>query len=224
MGGRRRTKGASPRCDFASAATKENPLLWLKPKRRFFVLKTTVNKIAASMNTRISLRVLCQVGMLIALAFVLERLFPIVNTPTLRITLAFIPMMCCGMLFGPVWGAVAFGISDILGWPIMGLMPIPLILVARVVNGFLFGLILHRENLKLLPHAVVSAFSTQVICGMGLTTLGLAQFLGSPYFPFLMTRLPQFVILIVLQIVVFPVLIKLRSALRKTGYVTVLPY
>ena len=175
------------------------------------------------MNTRISLRVLCQVGMLIALAFVLERLFPIVNTPTLRITLAFIPMMCCGMLFGPVWGAVAFGISDILGWPIMGLMPIPLILVARIVNGFLFGLILHRENLKLLPHAVVSAFSTQVICGMGLTTLGLAQFLGSPYFPFLMTRLPQFVILIVLQIVVFPVLIKLRSALRKTGYVTVLP-
>jgi len=165
----------------------------------------------------ISVRTICYVAMLIALAFVLERLFPIVNAPTLRITLAFIPMMFCGMLFGPVWGAIAFGISDILGWPIMGLAPIPLILVSRIVNGFLFGLILHREDLKFWPHAVLSAFSTQIICGMGLTTLGLSLFLGSPYLPFLVSRLPQFIILIVLQIAVFPILLKLRDALRKTG-------
>ena len=169
-------------------------------------------------SSGVHLRVLCQVGILIALAFVLERLFPIVNAPTLRITLAFIPMMFCGMLFGPIWGAVAFGISDILGWPIMGLTPIPLILLSRIVNGFLFGLILHRENLKMWPHAVFSACLTQIICGMGLTTLGLSLFLGSPYLPFLVTRLPQFAILIALQIAVFPVLIKLRNALRKTGY------
>lgn len=171
------------------------------------------------MKVRMSLRVLCQVGMLIALAFVLERLFPIVNLPTLRITLAFIPMMCCGMLFGPVWGAIAFGISDILGWPVMGLAPIPLIFVARVVNGFLFGLILYHENLKLWPHSVICAFLTQIICGMWLTTLGLAQIFGSPYLPFFLSRLPQFAILIVLHIAVFPVLLKLREALRKTGYV-----
>ena len=177
-------------------------------------------KAATLVRNVIPLRVISQVGLLIALAFVLERLFPIVNMPTLRITLAFIPMMLCGMLFGPVWGAIAFGISDILGWPIMGLTPIPLILLARIVNGYLFGLILHRENLKLWPHAVVSACSTQIICGMGLTTLGLSLFLGSPYFPFLVSRLPQFIILIVLQIVVFPVLIKLRMALLKTGYIS----
>ena len=181
--------------------------------------KSKFNKLAP-MSTEIPLRLLCQVGLLIALAFVLERLVPIVNTPTLRITLAFIPMMFCGMLFGPVWGAVAFGISDVLGWPIMGLMPIPLILIARIVNGYIFGLILHRENLKMWPHAVVSACSTQVICGMGLTTLGLSLFLGTPYLPQLVSRLPQFVILIVLQIAVFPVLIKLRKALRKTGHVS----
>jgi len=184
------------------------------------VKRSKSGKAASLVSTVIPLRVISQVGLLIALAFVLERLFPIVNMPTLRITLAFIPMMLCGMLFGPVWGAIAFGISDILGWPIMGLTPIPLILLARIVNGYLFGLILHRENLKLWPHAVVSACSTQIICGMGLTTLGLSLFLGSPYFPFLVSRLPQFIILIVLQIVVFPVLIKLRMALLKTGYIS----
>ena len=170
-------------------------------------------------SAAIPLRVICQVGLLIALAFVLERLVPIINAPTIRITLAFIPMMFCGMLFGPVWGAVAFGISDILGWPIMGLTPIPLILAARIVNGFLFGLILKRENVRLWPHGFISAFSTQIICGMGLTTLGLSQLFGSPYLPFLLTRLPQFAILIVLQIAVFPVLLKLHAALCKTGYI-----
>jgi len=182
--------------------------------------RITAEKIANQFETKISVRVICQVGMLIALAFVLERLFPIVNTPTLRITLAFIPMMFCGMLFGPLWGAFAFGISDVLGWPIMGLMPIPLILVARIVNGLLFGLILHRENLKFWPHAIISALSTQIICGMGLTTLGLSLFLGSPYIPFLVSRMPQFAVLIVLQIAVFPILLKLRDALRKTGHMS----
>jgi len=129
-------------------------------------------------------------------------------------------MMLCGMLFGPIWGAIAFGISDLLGWPIMGLPPIPLILFARVLNGFLFGLILYRENLKLWPHAVLSASLTQVICGMGFTTLGLSTLWGTPYFELLISRLPQFCILIVLQIAVFPVLLKLRDALRKTGYIT----
>ena len=88
------------------------------------------------------------------------------------------------------------------------------------MNGYLFGLFLHREDLRIFPHGVVNAVVTQVICGMGLTTLGLSLFFGSPYLPFLWTRLPQFGILIVLHIAVFPVLLKLREALRRSGYVS----
>jgi len=129
-------------------------------------------------------------------------------------------MMFCGMLFGPVWGAIAFGAADILGWPLMGLTPIPLILASRVVNGFIFGLILYRENLKLWPHSVINACATQIICGAGLTTLGLSHFHGSPFFPLLGTRIPQFIAFIVLQIAVFPILLKLRDNLRKAGLVS----
>jgi len=159
--------------------------------------------------------------MLIAIAFVLERFFPIVNLPTIRVTLAFIPMMACGMLFGPIWCAVAFAIADILGWPIMGLTPIPLVLLSRVINGLIFGFVLYRENLKFIPHSIINAFSAQVICGMGLTTLGLALFYGAPYFPMLWTRLPQHLILIALQIAVFPLLVKLREAMRNAGLIEV---
>ena len=172
------------------------------------------------MKVKISLRELCQIAMLIALAFVFERLVPIVNLPTLRITLAFVPMMCCGMFFGPIWGAVAFGVADVLGWPLMGLTPIPLILVSRVAEGFLFGLVLHRENLKFWPHSMINAFATQIICGVGLTTLGLSLFFGNPYFPLLWLRLPQHIIYIISQIALFPVLVRLRDTLRKSGFVS----
>ena len=173
---------------------------------------------ARSFNTPITVRVICQVAMLIALAFVLERLVPVINVMTIRVSFAFVPMMICGMIFGPLWGAAAFGIADILGWPIMGLTPIPLILLSRIVQGFIYGLILHREDIKIWPHSVINALSTQVICSMGLTTLGLVQLTGSPYFPLLISRLPQVAAFIVMHIAVFPVFLKLRDALRKAGH------
>ena len=157
--------------------------------------------------------------MLIAVTFVLERFVPVVNILIMRISFSFIPMMFCGMLFGPVWGAVSYGIADILGWPLMEGFPIPEVLLSRVVMGFLFGFILHRENVRFFPHSVLSAFSTQIICGMGLTTFGLARTWGSPYIPLLVTRLPQIVVFIVMQLAVFPVLVLLRDALRKSGFV-----
>ena len=175
------------------------------------------------MNTKISVRVLCQVSILIALTIVLERQFAIIQLPDMRISFSFIPMMICGLLFGPIWGAAAFGIADLVGWPLTGGAFIPLILFSRVVNGFLFGLILHRENLKIWPHSIICALATQIICGVGLTTLGLSEFRGVPYFPLLVTRLPQIAVLIALQIAFFPVLSKLRDALRKTGLVNVQP-
>ena len=203
-----------------------NPSLVAIARREGFCLKGLfASKTVARMNAGFSLRTLCQVAMLIALAFVLERLIPVIDIGTSRISFAFIPMMCCGMFFGPLWGAAAFGIADILGWPIMGQFPIPLILVSRMTEGFIFGLILHRKNIKTWPHSVISALLTQVICGMGLTTLGLitspaSRFFGLPYLPLLVLRLPQFAIIFTLQIVVFPALLKLREALQKAGYVT----
>ena len=158
------------------------------------------------------------VSMLVALTLVFERFVPAVNLPTARVSFAFIPMMLCGMLFGPIWGAAAFGVADFLGWPFMGLMPIPLVLVSRIVNGYIFGLVLHRENLRFWPHAVTCAFATQIICGAGLTTLGLSLHFGAPYIPMLWSRVPQFVIFIMLQTAVFPILVKLRASLRKAGY------
>ncbi|MDR1800467.1 MAG: folate family ECF transporter S component [Lachnospiraceae bacterium] len=173
---------------------------------------------AKSIKSKITLGKLCQIAMLIALTFVLERYVPALNLLTTRISFAFIPMMFCGMMFGSVCGAAAFGISDILGWPIMGLQPIPLILFSRIVNGFIFGFVLHRGDIKFWPHAVVSALASQVICTGLLTTLGLSIAYGTSFFALLLSRLPQFFILLVLQLAVYPILLKLRTALLRAGY------
>ena len=180
--------------------------------------KTGTNRLITLFRPDFSVRVLCQTAMLIALAFVLERQFAIVNLPDMRISFSFIPMMVCGMFYGPVWGAIAYGLADIVGWPMMAGAPVPLILVSRIVNGFLFGLFLYHESPKMWPHSVINSFSTQIICAMGLTTYGLAIARGTPYIPLLLTRLPQAAVFIALQIAVFPVLLKLRDALRKAGY------
>ena len=165
----------------------------------------------------VNIRQLAAIAMLITLTFILERFVPIVNLPTFRITISFIPVMICGMLYGPFSAAIVYGVSDLIGWPIMGLVPIPLVLVSRIVNGFLFGLFLHKENVKFWPHAVTCAFATQIICGAGLTTFGLAHFFGNPFFPLLISRIPIFITYIVLQMAVFPLMLKLRDSLRKSA-------
>ncbi|MDR2590189.1 MAG: folate family ECF transporter S component [Oscillospiraceae bacterium] len=173
------------------------------------------------MKVKITLRELIQIAMLIALAFVLERLTPIINLPTLRITLTFIPMMFCGMLFGPLWGGLAFGAADILGWPIMGLTPNPLILFARILAGVIYGLLLHREKPKIFPHAVLNSIATQYLCAACLTTWGLSMMWGTPYLELLLSRLPQFGIYIILEVAIFPVLLILRNALQKANLINI---
>ena len=184
-------------------------------------MKNNIKELITRSNEKISIRVLCQVSVLIALAIVLERQFAIIQLQDMRISFSFVPMMICGILFGPLWGAAAYGIADFIGWPLTGGAFIPLVLVSRIVHGFLFGLILHRENIRFFPHAFINSLSTQIICGMGLTTLGLSLIRGVPFFAMLWLRLPQIGILIVLQIAFFPVLLKIRDALRKSGLVPV---
>jgi len=185
------------------------------------VKKIESDWLKALFKPEFSVRVLCQVALLIALAFVLERQFAIISLPEMRISFSFIPMMVCGMLFGPLWGAVAFGLADILGWTMMIGAPIPLVLVSRIVNGFLFGLFLYHKNIKMWPHSILNSFATQIICAMGLTTYGLHLTFGRPFIPLLVSRMPQVAIFIVLQIAIFPVLLKLRDALHKAGHINV---
>lgn len=166
---------------------------------------------------KISVKMLCQMAMLIALEIVLER-FCSISTATIRIGFAFIPMALCGMLFGPVWGGVAYGIADLIGAAIFtGIFPG--ITVARICSGVIYGLFLHRENVKFAPHMLSAALCDQIICTLGITTLVLSVSSGTPFSVMLWTRLPQAVVCAAMEIAVFPLLVKLRQMLKLAGLV-----
>ena len=165
-------------------------------------------------NKKALVRTLCQVAMLIALEIVLDR-FCSITTPITRIGFAFIPMALCGMLFGPVWAGAAYAIADLLGAALFSYAVFPGITLVRLVAGVLYGLLLHRENIRFFPHLVLTALADQIICTLALMTLVLSLNTGTPYFKLLVTRLPQAGILLVLELILFPVLLQLRKALRK---------
>ena len=165
-------------------------------------------------NKKTLVRTLCQVAMLIALEIVLDR-FCSITTPITRIGFAFIPMALCGMLFGPVWAGAAYAIADLLGAALFSYAVFPGITLVRLVAGVLYGLLLHRENIRFFPHLVLTALADQIICTLALMTLVLSLNTGTPYFKLLITRLPQAGILLVLELILFPVLLQLRKALRK---------
>lgn len=169
------------------------------------------------MKQKISARLICQVAMLIALTIVVERLCSI-STPYVRIGFAFVPIAMCGLLFGPVWGGVAYGIADLIGAALStGIFPG--ITISRICSGVIFGLFLHRKEARFFPNVVCAALTEEIICALGLTTFFLALNSGTPFWGMLVTRLPQACIMTALQMVVFPLLLKLGAVLRKNGLV-----
>ena len=84
-------------------------------------------------------------GMLIALEVVLERLIAI-NLLTFKLNLAFIPVGVAAYLFGPVGGALCYGLGDVAGsllFPTGGYNP--LFTMTAVLVGLIFGLFLMGE-------------------------------------------------------------------------------
>jgi len=173
------------------------------------------------MKPKFSLRTLIQVAVLTALTIVLTRLLSF-STFNIRIGFSFIPVAFAGMLFGPVWGGVTAGLADVLGQliiPSPGGSVNPLITFSAVAGGMIFGLLLHREQVKFFPHIIVADLAEKAICTLGLTTLALSIMYGVPFMAELVTRLPQFGIMLAIQLIVLPFLIRLRETLRKAKLV-----
>lgn len=162
----------------------------------------------------ISVQMLCTIAMLIALEIVLAR-FCSISLPTIRIGFGFVPMAMCGMLYGPIWAGVAYGVADCLGAALFSTGVFPGIVVARVVSGVIFGLFLHREEPKFFPTMVLCSLCDQIVCSLGLTTLALSLNAGTPYLAMMVSRLPQAGVTVVMQLVILPTLLQLRKALRK---------
>ena len=155
-----------------------------------------------------SLQTLCRVAALVAIQIVLER-FCSFNTPLLRVGFGFIPLAVCGMLYGPVWAGAAGGLADVLGTFLSPYGFYPPITLTAILLGVVFGLFLHRENLRFFPHIVLCTLASCVGLSLLLQSFWLCLLNGTPYGAMLVTRLPQCGFNIAVYLAVLPLLQKL---------------
>lgn len=166
---------------------------------------------------KMNVRILTQISMLIALQFVLSK-FCSITTDSLRIGFGFVPMVICGILYGPFWCAVAYGVADILGGILIYGNVNPLITLSVVITGLGYGVFLHRDNIRFFPN-VVGAVLVSLVCTMLLTTFTLSLMYGSTFGAQFLLRIPQGLGVLLGETLLIPILLQLSRSLHRLGLV-----
>ena len=144
-------------------------------------------------------------GVLIAMSIVLSRLVSIPIGPTLRISIAAVPIFLAGLWMGPLLGAICGALADLIGCLIAGYAPNPLITLSSLLWGILPALLIPalaksifstmKKQLRLLPAVFIAIFVTMLVTSLGTTTLGLSIYNGQPFVALWITRVPQTILL-----------------------------
>ena len=165
----------------------------------------------SSWNTK----TLTLMSLLTAVEIVLSRFLSISAWNT-KIGFAFIPVVIAAVLLGPVQAGIVAALADFLG---AILFPIgtyfPGFTVTAFFMGLVYGLFLHKRQTIL--RIVMAVAVHQMLLSLLLNTLWISVLYGTQYWPLLLTRLPQCMILTAVQLIVIPLILKGLPYLRKAG-------
>ena len=178
------------------------------------------------MKTKLTLRTVCHLAILLALEVVLNR-FLSIQTPFLKIGLSFVPVVMAGMLYGPVGGAIVSGLGDMTGALLFPFGPYhPGFSVCGALMGATYGWFMYldsprfnnRERLRLWPNVIVPVVFNCLVVGLLLNTLWVSQLYGSrTYLGWFVYRVPDEIGMSVVKIVISPLLAPLARRLYKLG-------
>ncbi len=119
-------------------------------------MKQFINTVKSSFCSFANPRTLAFAAMLIALNVILTRYFSI-QTQFLRIGFGFLPVAIFSMLFGPVPGAIAATMGDLIGFFLFpNGMFFPGFTFSAFVQGLIYGLFLYKKDLSWLRIALCS--------------------------------------------------------------------
>ena len=173
------------------------------------------NKVQKSPMKQHPTAFVCTMGLLIAAEVVLERLLG-VNVLTLKINFAFVAVAVAAYLYGPVGGAVCYGLGDIIGtllFPVGGYNP--LFTLSNVLVGLCFGFFFKGK--VTFPKILLPVVLERTVGTLLLNTLWLKLFFikSKGFFPLMLTRVPEAAFFIVVELVILtPLLLKVGPRLR----------
>lgn len=159
---------------------------------------------------------LCVMGLLVAAEVVLERLLGI-NVLTVKLNFAFVAVAVAAALYGPIGGAVCYGLGDVIGtllFPVSGYNP--LFTLSNVLVGLCFGCFLKGKIT--FPKILIPVLLERTVGTLLLNTLWLKLFFikSKGFSALLLSRVPQAAFFIAAELIVLtPLLIKAGPQLRK---------
>ena len=159
-----------------------------------------------------STQMLVTIGLLVALHIILSR-FLSINAWNMKIGFAFVAVFVGAYLYGPVAGAIVGALGDFLGailFPIGAYFPGFTLNCA--LTGLVMGLLLYKKQTPL--RVVLTAAINEIGISMWITPLWISILYGSPYWPLIVSRLPQIGILFAVEIIVIFLMIKIMERIK----------
>lgn len=153
------------------------------------------------MKDKISVKVLTQVAVLLAMEVVLSRFFSIA-TPVTKFSFAFVPLAVCGALFGPVYGGIMGALADLLGATLFPIGPyFPGYTLNNALHGVALGMALKEGRRKWWQLALALVFN-HVVVGIFLSALWGHMLTGNPYWAVVAHRVVQAVVMAPVQFII----------------------
>ncbi len=162
------------------------------------------------MNNKITTKFVTRAAILTAISIVLSRFLSIFISQTLKIGFSSIPLMLCGLMFGPLVGAMSGLAADLIGAMIFlggqfhlgfTLSSILTAVIPALVKKYL---IKDKKNSTLL--IVVSVILTFLVAHLLLNSLWLTQLYGMTYPAMMISRAPKVIIEAILNIIIMKVI------------------
>lgn len=142
-------------------------------------------------------------GMAVLVALSIAMIF--VSIPldqTNRIGLVFLPQALMGMMYGPVAGALAAAVGDIVGVIVKPTGPyFPGFTLTAMLSAMVYAFFYYKSK-PTLWKAIVSKAITAVLLSSVLNTLWLTVMYGNPFWVTLLTRLPRLAISLPIEIAI----------------------
>ena len=145
--------------------------------------------------------------MMISLEIILSR-FLSITTPLMKVGFGFLPIAVIAMLYGPLYSAAAWGISDLLGAVMFPVAPYFYgFTVSAIIGGALLGALLKGGRPKILNVAAAVTLSCCLVT-LGLDTLWLGMITGTPYAAVAVARLIKCAVMMPLEFITITAVVK----------------
>jgi len=168
-------------------------------------------------SKRISVRTVTYLALLVAVEIVLNR-FCSINTMGLKIGFSFVPIVVTASLFGPVHAAAVYALADLLGAILFPIGPYhPGFTLCAALMGLVYGFFLYTKGGKVgFVNILIPALVNNLVIGLLINTVWVAMLYGSKtYIGWFLYRLSEYVILVPLNLLLTPVLLRMCRELKK---------